>query len=639
MKDTKGSIVVQIIQHNKTPVFRVTHKTWGIDFSSIFGATTLPGNAGVWFYPAYYPLFDLVLKDMRAVANHHRVDLDLTESVTKYLRQVEKIPERIQNKVLPSGFEFKTQPYAHQMEGLVHLIYNIRAGLFYDCGLGKTKIIIDWQRATKSWPIIICPRIAVHVWAKELKIHGIDQEYQPIDAKTAKGKSAQISSAKNYHGMIVTYDVVRRYYEEIADQVPFDAIVADESQKIKQIRSQRTKAALALSKGAFRRVVMSGTPSLGDPRDVYPQYRFLAEYLMPWNPFKFKNMFCKTAPNNKRIVVGFKNLGILNKRVNLVSLRRRKELCLDLPERTFVDIPVEHTAPQKKVYNQLIRASKMTDKDVQQLVTSLVGSTHRAVRTQGSGVVKIPHAAALINKLLQVSCGFLLKEEERNVDPCDACPYLKSCVNAEPPVRPWTPRCRRDVQDVERVDGSVVKGIGEPPERIIEHIKGAKADALVSLLDELLEDPEHKVIIWGQYTEELNIVETLLQKNSWEYVRMDGSNTDRATELETTFETDTSCRVWLGQVATGVSITLNSSRYTVYYSLPWNLEYYLQSLDRNHRLGQSENVTVYRLLSPGVDEHIAKALSLKEIVADALVSTEAGGADDVTRHVTHVREL
>jgi len=173
---------------------------------------------------------------------------------------------------------------------------------------------------------------------------------------------------------------------------------------------------------------------------------------------------------------------------------------------------------------------------------------------------------------------------------------------------------------------------------VAERLDSGKAAALTELLDDLLAEKEHKVIIWGQYIEELNIIEETVKKTGVAYVRVDGSNTAHVTRFEARFNGDPACRVYIGQVATGVSITLNSAQYMVYFSLPWNLEHYAQSLDRNHRIGQSKNVTVYRLLTKGVDSHIASALAVKQVVADALVDKDAD-CRTVNRPITKVKEL
>lgn len=265
-----------------TPVF-VTAAT-NPNFSKVFGATRFQGNPLLYF-PAFYPLHKFVLRDLASL----KLAYTLSPSAQSVVRQLQQYDERIDKGVLPADFVFKTQPFKHQKDGLVHIFYNLRAALFYACGLGKTKIIIDWQRATKSKLLILCPSKVTGVWLQEVKRHGINQEFYAIDARTKAGKEKQILNAKDYDGLVISYDSARLYYELVVQSVPYTAIVADESHYIKSITSARTKVALELSKKARRRVIMSGTPSAGDPRDIYPQFRFLSTAIMAENAWKFKN--------------------------------------------------------------------------------------------------------------------------------------------------------------------------------------------------------------------------------------------------------------------------------------------------------------------------------------------------------------
>jgi SNF2 family DNA or RNA helicase len=261
------------------------------------------------------------------------------------------------------------------------------------------------------------------------------------------------------------------------------------------------------------------------------------------------------------------------------------------------------------------------------VVNALVNtSAAMGIANPGDRVINVPHAAALINKLIQVSTGFVFKETVPEKDPCTDCPFLRDCVGAKPPVKPWTPRClKRDE-------------LGPPPEKYVEKLDSGKGQALADLFDELLTEKDNKVIVWGQFIPELDLIEEVIKKEGVGYVRVDGSNSAKAKRFEDQFNTDPDCRVYLGQVATGVSITLNSAQYMVYFSLPWNMEHYFQSLDRNHRLGQNKNVMIYRFLCKGVDQHIAKALGVKKVVADALVDEESS-CRKVNRPITKVQEI
>jgi SNF2 family DNA or RNA helicase len=178
---------------------------------------------------------------------------------------------------------------------------------------------------------------------------------------------------------------------------------------------------------------------------------------------------------------------------------------------------------------------------------------------------------------------------------------------------PFTPACK-----VEQTPREDVKYTKENP----------KLEALEGLFDTLLAEGElngkkvsRKVIVWAHHHPEMNAIEANLKKRGVGYVRVDGRTGNKIQERITKFNTDPGTRVYLGQIATGVGITLNAATYMVYYSLDWSLRNYLQSIDRNYRAGQTEKVTVYRLLGKGtVDEYKVLALDQKKDLSNLLTS-------------------
>lgn len=584
-----------------TPVFVTQGDAFRLQ--RVFGAVKSKED-GLWYFPAYHPAHTIVLNDFAALG----IKLEQSDAVVEHVRRLNHVPEFITKKILPKHFVFKTQPYDHQLEGLIHLIYFWRAALFYACGLGKTKIIIDWQRAVKCWPLILCPKNVLSVWMKEPRIHGIDQEYRIIDATVKAEKQHQIQDAANYQGMAVTYETMWRHYEQIADQVPYDALVADESHKIKNHQSKRTQAALVLAGKARRRVIMSGTASMGDPRDLYPQFRFLGTCFMAESFWKFKHTFCVTSPNNKHIVTGYQNLHVLRQRVNLLALHKKKEDCLSLPDRLIIDLSVSLAPKQQRIYNTLLLSDAFKE-----LTQALLRDEKLLT---GRGIVDIPNAAILINKLIQVCCGFLYVKPDMP-DICRWCDTgVRNCILQN--IKPYTSRCTVD------------QG---PLKPLVEYTPdNAKCEVLQSKLEEILIDPDNKVIIWGQYRPELDLIEKVLtalwlDKSMWTtedtayHVRVDGATRNNPKSVDL-FNTDVNCRVYLGQVETGEGITLNAANYMIYYSLPWKLGAYEQSLDRNYRVGQRRSSIVFRLLGhQTVDQNVASALECKGTINDILLTT------------------
>ena len=112
------------------------------------------------------------------------------------------------------------------------------------------------------------------------------------------------------------------------------------------------------------------------------------------------------------------------------------------------------------------------------------------------------------------------------------------------------------------------------------------------------------------------MIEELLIEKELEYFRVDGSNSRHAGKFSEEFNTNPDKRVWLAQISTGVALTLTGAAYTIYYTLGYGLDAYLQSRDRNYRIGQSHSTFIYRLTCPkSITDIIAAALEQKQDIA------------------------
>jgi SNF2 family DNA or RNA helicase len=148
-----------------------------------------------------------------------------------------------------------------------------------------------------------------------------------------------------------------------------------------------------------------------------------------------------------------------------------------------------------------------------------------------------------------------------------------------------------------------------------------RLQTITDLLEAIFASADSKVIIWGHFIESMNIVAELLDKLKVSYVRVDGSVKHREA-LREKFETDPECKVYLGQVQTGIGINLVAANYVIYADLPFfSWSHYKQSVKRAHRIGQTRPVTVYRLYAEGsLHEYVLHVLDLKDSVVQSLVN-------------------
>jgi SNF2 family DNA or RNA helicase len=574
---------------NGTPCFLISGESQ--ELKRPFGAS-FDQTRQVWMYPAYFPAAYKVLEDFRALS----LVVEMSEPAQRYVEQLDKVFSFYKRNFIPEKFSFVTKPFEHQIVGLAHLFYMYRAALFFQQGLGKSKIAVDYIRLLKmvgsfGGALVLGPLVTIQNWGKEIDLHsGNTLKWTGIVGGSRKEKSDAIEKTRSgaFDVVLVTYDSAARHVDSLYDDVPYNTVIADESHLIKDWTSARTKAAYELGQKATRKVIMTGTPTLGSPLDIYGQFRFLADAFIPESYVAYKAMFCIPHASNKHAVVGYQNMDILNARTQFVAIRRTKEECLDLPERLPpIDVEFELSRKQTVIYNELVEEMGL---DVGRIISKLGEG-----KDLPSLSFELPHIAVMLNKLSQISSGFLLTPQT-NPAICNACDHLEHCVAAK--IKPYTQRC------------FVVKRAPDPTLTVFD--ENPKLDALDELLESILGDPENKVIVWCKYTAELDIIERRLQDEGHGFVRVDGKTGLKVQGFVDQFNTDPGTRIYLAQCATGVGITLNAANFTIFYSLDYSLANYEQPRDRNYRIGQKRKVTIYRLLGKHtIDPSIAALLENK----------------------------
>jgi len=147
-----------------------------------------------------------------------------------------------------------------------------------------------------------------------------------------------------------------------------------------------------------------------------------------------------------------------------------------------------------------------------------------------------------------------------------------------------------------------------------------KHEELDSLLAEVLSEPGRKVIIWSSYVRTIEQLLSRYEKHG-AVALYGGTPTADRQLIAGRFQTDPSLRVLVGNpAAAGTGFTLTAATYSIYESLSWRYDFYAQSQDRNHRIGQALPVTYLRLVAADtIDEAIVEALERKSGMARHLL--------------------
>ena len=148
---------------------------------------------------------------------------------------------------------------------------NLGACLADDMGLGKTlqaiALLTNLHEEKKKKSMVIMPKSLIYNWENEIK------RFSPkLKVGVYYGINRDFSLLKKVDIILTTYGTIRNDIENLLEQ-KFDLLVLDESQNIKNINSQTTKAVLLLN--AKKRVALSGTPIENNLLELYSLFRFL----------------------------------------------------------------------------------------------------------------------------------------------------------------------------------------------------------------------------------------------------------------------------------------------------------------------------------------------------------------------------
>ncbi|MCR4298731.1 MAG: SNF2-related protein [Gallionella sp.] len=140
----------------------------------------------------------------------------------------------------------------------------------------------------------------------------------------------------------------------------------------------------------------------------------------------------------------------------------------------------------------------------------------------------------------------------------------------------------------------------------------AKLDLLMEMLPELVSEGR-RILVFSQFTSMLELVEMELANENLDYVKLTGDTQNRE-EVVRRFQDGEVPIFLISLKAGGVGLNLTAADTVIHYDPWWNPAVENQATDRAHRLGQTKNVFVYKLIVAGSIEE--KILALQEKKAE-----------------------
>ena len=458
----------------------------------------------------------------------------------------------------------------YQIKGLQWMISlynnNLNGILADEMGLGKTIQTISLltyliEHKNQRGPfLVIVPLSTLTNWNLEFEkwAPGIKRVVYKGPPPARKMQQQQLRQ-HDFQVVLTTYEYIIKD-RPVLSRIKWVHMVVDEGHRMKNANSKLSYTLTTYYNTRFR-LILTGTPL----QNNLPELWALLNFVLP-NIFKsvksfdewFNTPFANTGGNDKMELTEEEQLLVirrLHKVLRPFLLRRlKKDVEKDLPDKQERVIKCRFSALQAKIYKQLVTYNKISVTDGKGGKTGIRG---------------------LSNMLMQLRklCNhpFVFEQVEDQMNPT---------------------KLNNDM--LWRTAGKF------------------------ELLDRILpkfQRSGHRVLMFFQMTQIMNIMEDFLRLRGMQYLRLDGSTkSDDRSELLSQFNDPNSpyfCFL-LSTRAGGLGLNLQTADTVIIYDSDWNPHQDLQAQDRAHRIGQKNEVRILRLISSNsVEEKILERAQYK----------------------------
>ncbi|KAJ5223611.1 hypothetical protein N7468_008153 [Penicillium chermesinum] len=458
----------------------------------------------------------------------------------------------------------------YQMKGLQWMISlynnNLNGILADEMGLGKTIQTISLityiiERKQNNGPfLVIVPLSTLTNWNVEF------DKWAPSVSKVvykgppnARKQQQQQIRWGNFQVLLTTYEYIIKD-RPILSKIKWTHMIVDEGHRMKNANSKLSSTLSTYYVSRYR-LILTGTPL----QNNLPELWALLNFVLP-NIFKsvksfdewFNTPFANTGGQDRMDLSEEEQLLVirrLHKVLRPFLLRRlKKDVEKDLPDKQERVIKCRFSALQTKLYKQLVTHNRLAVSDGKGGKTGMRGLSNMLMQ---------------LRKLCNHPFVFEPVEDQMN------------------PTRMTNDLLWRTAGKFELLD------------RILPKFRATG----------------HRVLMFFQMTQIMNIMEDFLRMRGLKYLRLDGSTkSDDRSDLLKIFNAPDSeyfCFL-LSTRAGGLGLNLQTADTVIIYDSDWNPHQDLQAQDRAHRIGQKNEVRILRLISSNsVEEKILERAQFK----------------------------
>ncbi|GAB1736529.1 hypothetical protein NU219Hw_g7676t1 [Hortaea werneckii] len=529
----------------------------------------------------------------------------------------------------------------YQLVGLnwLHLLWRQKMSciLADDMGLGKTAQVISFlaqlqQDGVDGMQLIIVPGSTLENWLRELARFAPSLNVRPYYGLQAERPQLQQQIEEDFDSIdvvVTTYDMAakdndNRFLRHLGPAV----CVYDEAHQLRNPNSQRYHGLMRI-KADFK-VLLTGTPLQNNLQELVAILAFIMPDLFNERREDLDYIFkhkATTKDADHAALLSAERIARARTMMTPFILRRKKQQVLDLPAKHSRVEWCDMTPSQEAYYNNLIL-------EAQQLFAEKAasGTKSKAAPKKDTSNILMALRQAAIHPLLARRL-FSDKRIDKIVHALANNDEFGG--NPEHKIRAFILGGSNTGVNLKGGDYALHKFCTERDylQRYAlkndEWMDCGKVQKFKELMESYTKNGD-RVLVFSQFTTLMDILEAVLETLSIKFMRLDGSTKmNERQDMLDQFYNDESIPVFmLSTKAGGAGINLACANKVIIFDSGFNPQDDIQAENRAHRVGQSREVEVVRLVSRGTIEEQIHALGESKLALDERVAGEAASAQE-----------
>lgn len=478
--------------------------------------------------------------------------------------------------------QYDVLKYRYDLEGYI---------LSFEQGLGKTFTAIALAEClNKDQIIIVCPNSLKENWAYEIRSYYKkynNNEKSWINDLYVNGIPKY--NSKNPKFIITNQESIDKIFS-IVNKNKDSMIIVDESHNFRNDRSNRSGQLLKLKDivGCKDNLLMSGTPIKATPDEIIPALRMIDPYFTEEIAKLYRSAFSNSNTEVYRIV---------KDRFGRIIYRKRKSDVLQLPEKYILEErwKVKDEKPYllstiNEVINQefeIIYAEKMEKLEgFRKEFEYMVRKYSSASRKETEDYINFVYMRSANND-------YHVHEHREDIYNSFLKEYVYPNIYNSNDVKRLKYIVSQYIFVIESARGTAI-GKVLPPARTKCYID--IIDYNIDTIINMIESNTKKVVIFTPFLEVANYMHKTLKKYDIGSVLIVGATPNRMDVIQQ-FKEDDNIDVLVATVQTlSTGVTLTEASKMIFFGTPYRSADFEQACDRIHRIGQTVDVYIYKIL-------------------------------------------